>query len=268
MILSDFHTHTTYSDGKHTPEQMVLGALSLGLSEIGFSDHAAHDFDYTMNKKDIAVYRNEIAELADKYKGQIDILCGIELDADAYDTAEGYDYAIASVHDVSVGGQNYCVDLSAKETLRAVNEGFGGSFDSYAEAYFEKLTDFVIRSGANIVGHFDLITKFSEIGVTYDPSSPRYVAAFRSALSELHNRAVFEVNTGAISRGYRTSPYPSLPILKEIFALGGKVVLSGDSHSKDTLCAHFDAAEKLLRECGFTEAGFTDRHGKYHKQIG
>ena len=267
MILSDFHTHTTFSDGKNTPEEMVLGALLLGLSEIGFSEHAAHESDYTMRKEDIPLYRCEVARLAEKYKGQIVILCGIELDADAYDTAEGYDYAIASVHDVSVGGKNYCVDLSAEETIRAIGDGFGGSFDSYAEAYFEKLTDFVIRSGANIVGHFDLLTKFKECGVNFDENSPRYIAAWRSAISDLHNRAVFEINTGAISRGYRTTPYPSPAMLKELCALGGKVVLSGDSHKKDTLCSNFDIAEKLLIDCGFTEAGFTDRHGIYHKQI-
>ena len=51
---------------------------------------------------------------------------------------------------------------------------------------------------------------------------------------------VFEINTGAISRGYRTQPYPSADIRSYIKAKGGTFILSGDSHSADTLCFQFD----------------------------
>ena len=50
----------------------------------------------------------------------------------------------------------------------------------------------------------------------------------------------FEVNTGAISRGYRTHPYPSRAMLRYIAQKGGSVILSGDSHSKDALCCAFE----------------------------
>ncbi|MBE6662009.1 MAG: histidinol-phosphatase HisJ family protein [Ruminococcaceae bacterium] len=267
MILSDFHTHTTFSDGQNTAEEMLLHAISMGLEAIGFSDHASGDNDYSMKKEDILPYRREIAHLKEKYQGQIEILCGIELDADGMDRAEPYDYAIASVHHITVRGKEYAVDLSPEETLRMIREGFGGNFDSYAEAYYEKLTDYALRSGANIVGHFDLLTKFSEGGVPFDAESPRYQAAWQAALSALTDKLVFEINTGAISRGYRTAPYPAFPILTELCKMGGKVLLSGDAHKTDSLCAHFEDAKTLLLAHGFTKAGFTDRHGKYHAQI-
>ena len=41
MILKgDFHTHSTYSDGDNTLEEMVQAALAKGFSAYGFSDHA------------------------------------------------------------------------------------------------------------------------------------------------------------------------------------------------------------------------------------
>ena len=40
MILEDFHLHTTFSDGKHTPEEMIRAALDMGMKRIGISDHA------------------------------------------------------------------------------------------------------------------------------------------------------------------------------------------------------------------------------------
>lgn len=267
MILSDFHTHTVFSDGNNTAEEMVVHAISMGLKTIGFSDHASGDNDYSIKKENILPYRAEIARLKEAYRDQIEILCGIELDADCIDSAEYYDYAIASVHHLTVSGNEYAVDLSPEETRRVVREGFGGNFDSFAEAYYEKLTNYVLRSGANIVGHLDLLTKFCEVGFHFDEQSPRYRAAWRSVLSAISTRATFEVNTGAISRGYRTSPYPAPPILTELSSLGGKVVLSGDAHKTESLCAHFEEAEKLLLAHGFTTAGFTDRNGKYHKQI-
>lgn len=267
MILSDFHTHTTFSDGKNSAEEMVLHAISMGLKTIGISDHASGDNDYSMKKEDILPYRAEIARLKERYSGRIEILCGIELDADGIDAAEAYDYAIASVHHMTVGDRDFCIDLSVEETRRMIQEGFGGDFDSLAEAYYEKLTAYALRSGANIVGHFDLLTKFSEVGVPFDAESPRYQAAWRSALSALGNKLVFEINTGAISRGYRSEPYPTSPILTELQKMGGKVLLSGDAHQTESLCAHFDEAQKRLLAHGFTTAGFTDRNGKYHKQM-
>ena len=52
MSFSDLHLHTTFSDGKNSPEEMVEEAIRLGLSEIGFSDHAYTFFDerYCMAK--------------------------------------------------------------------------------------------------------------------------------------------------------------------------------------------------------------------------
>ena len=43
-IRGDFHTHTTYCDGKSTPREMVEAAYRMGLTDFGISGHA----DYSM----------------------------------------------------------------------------------------------------------------------------------------------------------------------------------------------------------------------------
>ena len=40
MIKANFHTHSTFSDGANTPEEMVQTAISLGMTALGFSDHS------------------------------------------------------------------------------------------------------------------------------------------------------------------------------------------------------------------------------------
>ena len=62
MIYSDIHTHTTYCDGKSTPEEMVKKAIEKGFESIGISGHGYMDFDvsYCMTLEDTKKYVNEI----------------------------------------------------------------------------------------------------------------------------------------------------------------------------------------------------------------
>ena len=72
------------------------------------------------------------------------------------------------------------------------------------------------------------------------------------------------MNTGAISRGYRTAPYPQMEFLKEFKRLGFGAVLTSDCHNKDFLDCAFDDAAALLAQAGFdskwilTEDGFRE----------
>ncbi len=70
-------------------------------------------------------------------------------------------------------------------------------------------------------------------------------------LEALKTDCFFEVNTGAISRGYRTSPYPSLDLLHTLKNNGGKIVLNSDSHAADTLDCFFAESKKMLKDIGF-----------------
>ena len=38
--MYSFHVHSTFCDGKNTPEEIILAALEKGFSSIGFSGHS------------------------------------------------------------------------------------------------------------------------------------------------------------------------------------------------------------------------------------
>ena len=38
--MTNFHTHSTWCDGKDTPEAMIEAAIAKGFSVLGFSSHA------------------------------------------------------------------------------------------------------------------------------------------------------------------------------------------------------------------------------------
>lgn len=49
MILADLHTHTKYSHGGNTPDEMFAAAQAKGLAYMGFTEHSPRPvgFDYT-----------------------------------------------------------------------------------------------------------------------------------------------------------------------------------------------------------------------------
>ncbi len=270
MIASNFHTHTTLVDGEHSAEEMVQSAIKAGVHTLGFSEHCHTPLDAncSLSRKKTMEYRNEIARLKQQYAGQIRLLCGIEMDHTSVDDPAAYDYVIGSVHYLTAGGAVYPLDYSPEKTMECVNTVFHGDFDAYAEAYFETVSHIYETTQANIIGHFNLITKYSEKGVGPQENSPRYLAAWQKAMKNLAGKASLEINTGAMSRGCRTAPYPALDMLRYWRSLGGSVVINSDSHHKDTILHAFDVALQLAQAAGFTSLGFTDRQGIYHSQLG
>ena len=61
---------------------------------------------------------------------------------------------------------------------------------------------------------------------------------------------IFEVNTGALARGYRTDPYPEREIRAYLAAGGARMILSSDAHRKEKIGFAF---EKYGREPGITD---------------
>ena len=83
-----------------------------------------------------------------------------------------------------------------------------------------------------------------------------------AAMKKLHRQGLpFEINTGAMSRGYRTAPYPNPILLRELHAMGGRIMINSDSHSAGTIAYAFDQAEKIAYECGFRNVTVWSKDG-------
>ena len=251
MKKTDQHVHTVFSDGNNTAEEMTEAAIRLGLDCIGFTDHANTSFDerWCMTRSREPVYRQTIRALKEKYRDRIEIRCGVEQDFYSGTGTEEYDYAIGSVHYVKAGEQYLPVDESSELFMRNVETCFGGDYIRFAEAYFDTIARFSERPDISWIGHFDIITKFNEADRLFSTSDPRYTAAWKNAADRLIAAGKpFEINTGAISRGYRTEPYPSRRIADYILKKGGRLFLASDSHSTDTLCYEFAKWQNWLPE--------------------
>ena len=256
MTCQNLHAHTTCDDGRDTPRAMIEAAIAAGLGSVGLSLHSPMPFenDWATRPEDVPAFAREMRALQEEYSGRYDVYMGLEWDVLSPRAFEGYDYVIGSVHQLCAGGEIYSVDWKATELRRCVEQGFGGDADETARAYFSQAGALADVPEVDIIGHFDLITKFCEQDPLFDEESGAYRDAALCALSRVCSAGkIVEINTGAISRGHRTTPYPAPFLLKALSRMGGRVTIGADAHRAQDIACAFEQAGELARDCGFKE---------------
>lgn len=264
-MLSNFHTHSVFCDGKNTLEEIIIAAIEKGFRAIGVSGHGHTDFDLSYCMKDIDGYIAQLNALKEKYKDKIEIYVGVEEDAFCPNDRSKFDYIIGSSHYCKVNNEYYAID-SDYEGFKKCLELFNYDVKKMAESYYSAFCEYIQKRKPDIIGHFDLITKYDEIGESlflknkeYNEIAEHYVE--KAALSG----CIFEVNTGAISRGYRSAPYPSKNLLYTLKKADAKLILSSDCHDANFLDCKFEETKKLIREIGF-EYLYTIKNGVFVKE--
>ncbi len=250
-MLSNFHTHSTFCDGKNTPEEIVEYAIQKGFHSIGFSGHGYTAFDLRYCMKDTKGYIKEINALKEKYKDDIQIYLGTEEDAFGPTNRADFDYVLGSSHYFLKDGIYYPID-SSLEYFKKCYAIFENDILKMAEAYYSNFCDYIVKRKPDIIGHFDLITKFDEIGNYGFSENHRYKdILLKYTKIALSSDSIFEVNTGGIARGFRTTPYPAEDVLFLIKKENGKIILSSDSHEISTLDYGFSEIKSYLKDFGF-----------------
>lgn len=237
-MIGNLHTHSSFCDGADGLRELVETALEKGFDYLGFSGHShvPGEEEWCMTPEATERYRAEIAALQREYAGRIRIFCGLEQDMDSPEAAVGYDYVIGSVHSLSPAGARISVDWTPEHLAAGVEQYWQGDWYAMCEDYYRQLMRVPEITGADILGHFDLVAKFNEGNRFFDEGHPRYVAAaLRAADALLESGVLFEVNTGGMARLWRTEAYPAPFLRNYLRARGGRFLLSSDCHSAQDL---------------------------------
>lgn len=256
MISQNLHTHTVFDDGKSTPAEMAEAALAAGLSSLGFSGHSflPYENDWSLTESVLPTYLAAVRRTQAAFSGRLAVYSGLEWDGISPQDTAGFEYVIGSLHHIAVNGRTLCIDESPAATRDLLAHHFGGSRDAMAAAYFSQYGALAENPAVDIIGHFDLLSKFDETGGLFDAGAPAYRDSAMAALETLVKAGkIFEVNTGAIARGWRTVPYPAPFFLRELKARRARVLLSSDAHSADSVAHAFPETAELLRSIGFDE---------------
>ena len=250
-MLSDLHVHSIFCDGKNTPEEIIIKAIEKGFVSIGFSSHGYTDFDLRYCMKNAEAYIKEINRLKEVYRHEIQIYLGIEEDAFAPINRQQYDYVIGSSHYYCVAGQYYPID-SSYEYFSKCLELFQCDVIRMAHTYYKPFCHYILESKPDIVGHFDLITKFDESHDAIFLENRDYVRIAEEYMAiAATSGCLFEVNTGAIARGIRKTQYPYEHLLQVLRKNGSGLVLSSDCHDTENLSFGFSDMRNYLKDLGF-----------------
>lgn len=263
-FLSNAHTHTTWCDGRTPISDMVQKACDLGFVSLGFSGHAGQGFDplYSMldgkqdsYKEELAAIQKQMANTADRPR----IWIGLELDSMADETwrrdaYENFDYVIGSTHYLNRDYYGECVSVDGDPILLAqyIADELDGDGLRVAQQYYDTHVDALLRDRPDIIGHFDLVRKYSDSLHLFDVNGMAYRKIALDALQRAYGcGGVLEINTGCIARKSSSLPYPSKELLGAWYDMGGEITITSDCHDAAFLDCWFEEAVKLARSIGF-----------------
>ncbi|MGK0256126.1 MAG: histidinol-phosphatase (PHP family) [Arcobacteraceae bacterium] len=253
----DLHNHTTLCNhATGTTEEYIKRAIELKIDVFGFSEHAPMDFDekYRLKIEDKTLYENDVLFLKEKYKNDIKIFLGYEVDylEGNYILPEilnsKVDYLIGSVHFINDGW--------GFDNPEFIGQYKNKDIDKIWQDYFEAISNMAKYGKFDIVGHLDLIKVFKFL-----PKKDIKTIALKALQQIKKANMVVEIN----SAGYRkpiAEQYPSKDLIELCFELDIPITFSSDAHSVDQVGFKYEDASILAKEIGYTKCIYFDKREK------
>jgi histidinol-phosphatase (PHP family) len=278
QLKTNYHTHTTFCDGKDSPEEMVIAAIEKGFDILGFSAHAMYPHEYPGNLQlsRYAEYAETLTALKAKYRGKIEILIGYEVDFipqwsvpdRKIFAALGADYTIGSVHcasnkpDAVFPIDYFIADGKTEDVAGSLEAVFSGDGKKAVQAYFAAEREMLRHGGFDIAGHLDVIRKRNGVLHFFDESENWYKRELEATAEAAGASGVIvEINTGGFARGAIDDTYPSADFLNALYKNAVPVMINSDAHAATQLDSGFDLAKKRALDAGYRETVYL-RGGK------
>ena len=252
IYKTDYHIHSTYSDGRSAPEDYIEPAIERGLKEIGFSEHLTlfrEHQEWNMNPLELPAYIENIAEIKAgtpnikiKTGLEVDFFKGREEEIRTFLNPLPLDYIIGSVH------------YLGEKTVDEGPEFYEGkNIDKLFETYFESVAAAAASGIFDIIGHCDLVRIYG-----FRPASNLENLYRELARTFKKYDVVFEVNTNGRNRTLADF-YPDRNFLGIFREEKVPVCVNSDAHMPARVGQYFDEAYELLRYVGFSEMAVFDK---------
>ncbi|MGI5058325.1 histidinol-phosphatase [Treponema pectinovorum] len=274
-IKTNFHTHSTFCDGKNTLEENVLSAIDKGIKILGFSSHSTWPvwIECNMKLEDFESYCQNINFLKSKYEQKIDIRLGFE--ADYIETVcrpdflaykkFSPDFLIGSVHFLYNGEKDFSKILAVDNTPQILMDFLKTTYNNDEKKlihhYFEQERKMLSTCNFSIIGHADLIRKFNDKIHFFDETADWYKQELKETAKAISSAGVIcEVNTGAISRNWLKTPYPSQYFLTLLHERNVPIMINSDAHQAQHLDFAFEEALALVKKVGYKELAYPENN--------
>lgn len=256
----DGHIHTPFCPHGTADalERYVEKAIQHQFTDITFTEHAplpanfidpAPEKDSAMNPNQLSAYIETLYQLKERYKNDIRIHIGLEVDyiagyeketaAFLNDIGPALDDGILSVHFLEWKGEYVCIDYSEGEFMKFAEKV--GSVEAVYDLYY----DTVIKSiEADLgpykprrIGHPTLVHKFQLAHKTSIDDTRR----IKEVLDKMKEHGYeLDVNSAGLSKKYCLEPYPPFPMIDYAKSIGLPLVFGSDAHSVKDLHQHYE----------------------------
>jgi len=278
MKLEDYHTHSELCHhAVGSIEDYVNKAIELKLYTIGICDHFPYEFlknieripyiEYAINVDEIDYYITTGENLREKYKNQINLRIGFEIDF--FEDQEAalnshlnkfksrLDYILGSVHILDFQDNKGAWGFDDSR-FKKDYEYYGA--DKVYTQYFKTLRKMLNSEqfDLDILGHFDLPKKFNDF-----PNDKELLINEAMNTLELikHKGVVIEINTGGLRKDVKEQ-YPSEEILSHMVDLDIQILLGSDAHKPIQVAWEFHKIIKLLKKVGYTQLVHFEKRNK------
>lgn len=276
-MLSNYHTHSRFCDGKGELHEYVEFALANGFTSLGFSGHAPLPFEnsFSIHAEEYQTYCDEVRALKEEYCGRIDIRLGLEIDyvpgvCDDFRPLiqqGGLDYFIGGVHIVTdpadtewlrnrpadAAQRSWFIDGPRYETYdEGLQHLFNGNIRRGVTAFFHQTNAMIESQRPTIVAHFNKIVMHNR-GRYFSEHDKWYLHLVYETIELIRETGcIAEINTRGIYKKRHDDFYPSKELLRYMNDKHIPVIISTDAHCPEDLIRS-EGAEECLREIGYSE---------------
>ncbi|MBQ6814645.1 MAG: histidinol-phosphatase HisJ family protein [Lachnospiraceae bacterium] len=251
-MIADFHMHTCFSgDSKADVDNVIQSAIKKGMKYMSITDHNDFEFENGIFELDTEKYFEYMSKKKIEYKDQITLSVGIECGlepkyADRINSllnSYDFDFVIGSSHVINGKDPYY------KEYFE--NRPVHDAMVEYLMSISENLDIF---DNFDVYGHLDYMMRYAPISAeekryNYDEYGELFDEILNKIIKKGHG---IEINTSPLKSGlFDTNP--NLQVVTRYKELGGKIITVGsDAHEAIHVGHHFDVAEQMLLDAGFT----------------
>ncbi len=261
-----YHTHSDFSDGKTSMENIVKAAVDNGFEIIGMTDHGPVPFPsaWNMPYEKITSYLQEINRLKEKYQDKITLLKGLEVDFLPGFTQINFlkksldlDITVGSVHYVSQfdDGTPFNIDKSSDVFLRGLKDIFNNDIQKFAQTYYQLVIKMITEDPPDIIAHITLLEKYNNrLGGIINTEETWYrelvkITLYIVSLSD----CVMEINARSFYRGLLDEFVPPLWVLQYANKLGIPITINGDVHAPEDFTKYWDQAVDFVKAAGYSQ---------------
>jgi len=243
-MIIDIHNHTLLCNhATGSIEEFTKEAIEKKIDIFGFSDHAPMKFDekYRMSFKQMKQYEAQVLHVKEKYKTEIEILLGYEVDyiedyMDERVMKAKVDYLIGSVHFLNYWGF---------DNPEFIGEYQNHNIDKIWEDYFKAIEEMAKSNLFDIVGHIDLIKVFK-----YLPKKEIKFIAKNAIKAIKKSNMVVEINSAGLRKPINEI-YPSSDIMELLVDFDIPITFSSDAHRIEEISYKKDEILQYAKSFGY-----------------